>query len=933
MNKGIGFLLVLLLVSGMNVWGQCSPDFTPPTIICPPTQMMFLNGNCQVSLPDFSSQTTITDVCDPNPTILQSPTPGTVLSGSGTAITVALIGRDASFNSSTCTFTAITQDNTPPTLTCPGNQILPLNPNCQALLPDYSGMATRSDNCSSTIGITQSPAAGTPISGAGNTVVTIFATDNANNVDSCTFTVTHIDNVAPTPMCNNISLFLNGSGTADFTPSDLDNGSSDNCGNVSLSTTVTSFSCNDIGSNSVILNVEDVSGNRDSCTSTVTVSDSTAPTAVCQNISLYLDGTGAASALASDLDGGSSDNCGTPTLLSNTFSYTCADLGANSAILNVSDGNGNSSACTSTITVFDSTAPSANCQDLTVFLDLNSSASVLVADVDNGSQDNCGIVNRSLDSSSFSCNHLGSNQVTLSVTDASGNMSQCNSTIEVVDSISPTAICQDITVFLDGTGNASAQAQDVDGGSSDNCGPATILSSQFNYTCANTGINQVTLNVDDANGNSSSCTATIDVIDSLAPQAVCQDLTVYLDGNGSASLNGPDLDGGSSDNCGSPTVLNAQFNYTCANLGNTTATLNVNDASGNSDSCSATISVLDSTAPVANCQDITVFLNPNNIANIAVADVNNGSQDNCGIVNQSLDSTMFDCSNLGNNSVTLSLTDGSGNTSQCIGTVTVVDSTSPTALCSSGNLLLDATGNATLDLSAADAGSSDNCGIDSIVYTNPQSFNCSDAGTVASGTLLVYDAEGNVDSCQVNRSVEDEIPPVAVCQDDTIYLIAGLAALDANDLDGGSTDNCGLFSASANPDTFFMADLGTNSVVVMVGDSSGNVDSCLSTVTVLDTTSSAILDNLKDQLNLSFFPNPTKGQVILRWEDAQVYFGETVQVNVINSLGQVVIQDKWIVQGDREEHNYDLSPMGAGIYIFEFRLSSGKVLHKVLKQQ
>ena len=69
-----------------------------------------------------------------------------------------------------------------------------------------------------------------------------------------------------------------------------------------------------LGANAVTLTVNDQGAGSDNCTSTVTVLDTITPTAVCQNITVYLDGSGTATITAADVDGGSSDNCGAPNL-------------------------------------------------------------------------------------------------------------------------------------------------------------------------------------------------------------------------------------------------------------------------------------------------------------------------------------------------------------------------------------------------------------------------------------------------------------------------------------------------------------------------------------------------------------------------------------------------------------------------------------------
>lgn len=89
----------------------------------------------------------------------------------------------------------------------------------------------------------------------------------------------HIDNIeyesacissGVTALTQDISVQLDQSGEAVITASDIDNGSSANCG-VSLSIDVWQFDCDDIGPNTVTLTADDGQGNVETATATVTV--------------------------------------------------------------------------------------------------------------------------------------------------------------------------------------------------------------------------------------------------------------------------------------------------------------------------------------------------------------------------------------------------------------------------------------------------------------------------------------------------------------------------------------------------------------------------------------------------------------------------------------------------------------------------------------
>ena len=157
----------------------------------------------------------------------------------------------------------------------------------------------------------------------------------------------------------------------------------------------------------------------------------------------------------------------------------------------------------------------------------------------------------------------------------------------------PVAICQDITVDLNADdGTVTITPEQINNGSTDATGGTdiTLTLDIDNFDCADFGENIVTLTVTDAEGITASCTAvvTVNVIDEEAPVAICQDITVQLDGE-SVEITPEQVDGGSTDNCAIAELSIDQSVFTEA--GEFTVTLTVTDPVGLTDTCEATVIV------------------------------------------------------------------------------------------------------------------------------------------------------------------------------------------------------------------------------------------------------------------------------------------------------------------------------------------------------
>ncbi|WP_242929066.1 LamG-like jellyroll fold domain-containing protein [Pontibacter vulgaris] len=667
----------------------------------------------------------------------------------------------------------------------------------------------------------------------GANTITLTVTDAAGNETTTTATITVEDNVAPKAIAKNITVQLDATGNATIAIADVNYGSTDNCGIETFALSKTAFDCSNVGDNTVTLTVTDKSGNTHEATAIVTVVDNTLPIALAKNITVQLDATGNVTIVASDINNGSSDACGIKSMTLSRTTFDCANVGDNTVTLTVTDNNGNVSTATAIVKVEDKVIPVAKALNVTIELDANGVAAITAAAVDNGSTDACGAVTLALSKTTFGCANVGANTVTLTVTDKNGNIATVEATVTVVDNVVPVALAKNITVQLDATGNATITTDQVNNGSSDNCGIKTMSLDKTTFDCSQVGENVVTLTVTDVNNNTHTTTAIVTVEDKVAPVVITQNITVQLDATGNATITAEDVNNGSSDACRIKSISLDKTTFDCSSIGANTVTLTVTDNNGNVTTKTAIVTVEDKIAPIALAKNITIKLDATGKATIVAADVNNGSSDVCGSVTLTIDKAAFDCSNIGENEVMLTVTDAYGNVASEKAIVTIVDDLAPVVLTQNITVKLDAAGNATINTAQINNGSTDNCGIATIVL-NVTQFTCENVG-VNTVTLAVTDVNGNVATKEATVTIVDEIAPTAIAKNFTAALDAnGTVTITAAQVNDNSTDNCGVETLALDTDTFGCSNLGENTVNLTVTDKAGNTAIVAAIVTIVD---------------------------------------------------------------------------------------------------
>jgi gliding motility-associated-like protein len=243
--------------------------------------------------------------------------------------------------------------------------------------------------------------------------------------------------------------------------------------------------------------------------------------------------------------------------------------------------------------------------------------------------------------------------------------------VEIDDIINPTIVAP-LNVSI--TPNLGCEAIGVALGTpvtNDNCSVVSVTNNA--PAIFPIGTTTVTWTVTDASGNTATATQLVNVVDLTAP-VVQPQLDIVISTTNYCEASGVVLaEPLTSDNCTENlTITNdAPAIYP---VGTTVVTWTVVDAAGNTTTVTQNVTVEDKTAPVVNLQNTAILLDANGNASLSFEQVDNGSYDNCTIASVVLSPSNFDCSHVGNNSVTVTITDANGNQSSAEVNVLVIAS-------------------------------------------------------------------------------------------------------------------------------------------------------------------------------------------------------------------------------------------------------------------
>jgi PKD repeat protein len=431
-DAGQTFTVTMNVLDNNNNTSSCTATVTvtdplsvcnqPPVAVCQPV-VLNADANCSATATAEAFNNGSSDANGDALTYSVSPAGPYAVGVTPVVLTVT----DSKGASSTCATTVTVNDVTPPVLVgVPADATV----ECDAVPAAATVAAT--DNCTtSAVSLTETI---TPGACANSYTITRTwsTTDASNNTTTASQTITVQDTQAPTLSAAPADVTVE----CDAVPAAATLTAGDNCDNapvVTFAETRTNGNCPSNYTLTRVWTATDACGNASSKTQVITVQDTQAPTlsAAPADETVECDAVPAAATLTA---GDNCDNAPVVTFAESRVNGNCPGRYTLTRTWTATDACGNASSKTQTIIVQDTQAPTANCKPVTVTL-VNGTATITAAAVNNNSADNCGAVTLSVSKTTFNCNNLGANTVTLTVTDECGNSSTCDAVVTVVGEI------------------------------------------------------------------------------------------------------------------------------------------------------------------------------------------------------------------------------------------------------------------------------------------------------------------------------------------------------------------------------------------------------------------------------------------------------------------------------------------------------------------
>lgn len=324
-------------------------DTQSPSMTCP-ANITQGNDNDQCAAIVNYTTPTATDNCPGVGAVTCNPPAGSAFPKGTTTVNCSV--NDANGNNRSCNFTVTVNDTQTPTVNCPTSITTTTAVGLCSAVVTFS--ATTNDNCSGAT-VSCTPASGSTFP-KGITTVTCRATDASGNQSTpCSFTVTVNDTQFPTISCPSNMTKATDLNLCSAVVSYAAPVVSDNCPGLAAPVcTPPSGATFPKGTTTVNCSVRDASNNQSSCSFTVTINDTQAPSLTCPpNQTRALASATDTTVIVDYPLPTYGDNCPGSTVVCNPPSGAAFPVGMTTVTCVATDSSGNQASCSFIVTTFD----------------------------------------------------------------------------------------------------------------------------------------------------------------------------------------------------------------------------------------------------------------------------------------------------------------------------------------------------------------------------------------------------------------------------------------------------------------------------------------------------------------------------------------------------------------------------------------------------
>ncbi|MEM9050687.1 MAG: HYR domain-containing protein [Bacteroidota bacterium] len=603
-----------------------------------------------------------------------------------------------------------------------------------------------------------------------------------------------------------------------------------------------------VGITVVEFTVTNDEGDSDVCTFNVTVNDAEDPVINCPPDIVVDAGPSTCAQTVSFSIPPGIDNCGpvTVTQFGGLPSGSAFPVGESFLDFETTDGAGNSAFCRVVVLVNDITPPEITCPT-DIIVNVFNSCDTVINYIPPVGTDACGsaLTSQIAGLGPGGTFPVGTTVETYEVTDEAGNTEQCSFNITVIDAAPPTipdcpadinqavptGTCEDVINFTAPT-------------ALDNCPGVSIVQTggPTSGSVFPVGVTTVEYTATDAAGNETICSFTVTLTEDELPEITCPtDIVVSNDsGECGAIVNYTPPIG--TDNCPNPvtTLTSGLGTGALFPVGTTTETYEVVDLSGNSATCSFTITVNDDEAPVIDCPLNIEASADLGLCEATVTFATPTFTDNCpgGSIIQTDGPASGSIFPVGSTTIEFTATDASGLQTVCTFQVVVTDDEDPVINCPADIEI-------TLTSGACDTvvnyltlvSATDNCGTPLIgLVSGPNPIDPIGPGSYTV-TLGATDNAMNIALCSFNIEIIQGSPPVFDCPSDTIVPAQpGTCSAVVEFNDPIATDPCSdvTVTQTGGPVSGSTFNLGSTEIEFTAEDEFGNTEVCTFNVVVVD---------------------------------------------------------------------------------------------------